>query len=671
MEKIINRYKRAAVLEVAAVSIIALFMLSVWMFDAFWLKQWIPGGQVSNPVTAFCFVVLSSSFFLITARQRMLRRLGFSFSCMILLLAGIKLSETFLNYVSGADLWLFPAKVATHNADGRPFYMVGNTAVGFVLVSLSLLFFHFRRKRSNKVSDALALTAFAFSGLSVLGYIYNSLQLFRVTASPPMAFPTGFSFHILSLAILSHRAAFGFFSLFTRPYAGSRIARLLIPLSVIIPVLLGVIRLYGEKLGYFSPGFGIAFFDIAIIIVFVTIIWNTTVYLNRSEKKLLREMREKERLNEAIKLLNRELEMKVALRTLELDRNEKLFRSMIENSIDIVSIIDRDNQLRYISPGVENVLGYTVEEMLGKSGHELLHPDSLSVSAIAGRDVKENPGVPRRITIQVRHRQGHFVWMEGTLINLMHDENVKGVISNFHEITERIQAEEERKNLENTLVQEKMDQQRRLMQATIAGQEKEKKLIGMELHDNINQILTSTKLYLDVAGHDATISRQMITKAAAQLKQAIDEIRKLSRALVPHGIEETGIRENIIQVIEGIRLSTNITFRLQFCDAALKQLSAEQQTALFRIVQEQLNNVVKHAAAEKVNLSILPNEGKLELLIEDNGIGFDLRQRGKGIGLSNIKTRAELLQGEMELRSARGKGCTLRIRFPVRAEEAV
>src|SRR5687768_11960724 len=107
MEKLINRYKRAAAVEVAMVCCIGLFQLAVWLFDAFWVKPWIPGGQISNPVTAFCFVLSSFSFFLITARRSSLRNIGFGFSCVVLLLACIKLSESFFRYVSGVDLWLF------------------------------------------------------------------------------------------------------------------------------------------------------------------------------------------------------------------------------------------------------------------------------------------------------------------------------------------------------------------------------------------------------------------------------------------------------------------------------------------------------------------------------------------------------------------------------------
>src|SRR5688572_20057925 len=104
MEKIIRRYKRMAVLEVAAVGIIALFMLAVWQFDAYSLKQWIPGAQISNPVTAFCFLLCSLSFFLLTSDRRGLHRLGFGFACGVVVLAGTKLSEFYFDYVSGADL---------------------------------------------------------------------------------------------------------------------------------------------------------------------------------------------------------------------------------------------------------------------------------------------------------------------------------------------------------------------------------------------------------------------------------------------------------------------------------------------------------------------------------------------------------------------------------------
>jgi two-component system sensor histidine kinase UhpB len=95
----------------------------------------------------------------------------------------------------------------------------------------------------------------------------------------------------------------------------------------------------------------------------------------------------------------------------------------------------------------------------------------------------------------------------------------------------------------------------------------------------------------------------------------------------------------------------------------LNQLESKKQVAIYRIVEEQLNNIIKHSHARHVNIQLVKEGCQLHLFIEDNGRGFDTETKRRGIGLSNIQSRTEMLHGQLEIISNPGKGCKLRIIF--------
>jgi signal transduction histidine kinase len=205
-----------------------------------------------------------------------------------------------------------------------------------------------------------------------------------------------------------------------------------------------------------------------------------------------------------------------------------------------------------------------------------------------------------------------------------------------------------------------------LTQATIDGQEKERKEIGKELHDNINQILSTTKLYLDLAENTATgPTAEMIGMGSKNIMEAINEIRKLSRSLVPPTLGDLGLIESIKDLCENFNNTKTFEVNFEHRNIREKQLADNQKLMIFRIIQEQTNNIVKHAKAKNVIISLRSAKGLINLEITDNGKGFNLKKTKKGVGLTNIINRAELFNGQVEIVTAPGKGCTIKISIPL------
>lgn len=229
-----------------------------------------------------------------------------------------------------------------------------------------------------------------------------------------------------------------------------------------------------------------------------------------------------------------------------------------------------------------------------------------------------------------------------------------------------IYSMERKRNIE-TLRQSQLEKQRAVTEATIKGQEKEREQLALELHDNINQILATSQLYLDFSLTETTIRKEVIEKSKEFITHAIEEIRRLSKALLPPSLDEFGLITALNELVACIAMAGNFKIERTWDDFNECVLQKDQKLTIYRIVQEQLNNIIKHAAASNVSIALqFVNGGtqNLELLIRDNGRGFDPSLKRNGVGLRNIVNRAELFGGTVTILSKPQKGCELKVVFP-------
>jgi len=240
------------------------------------------------------------------------------------------------------------------------------------------------------------------------------------------------------------------------------------------------------------------------------------------------------------------------------------------------------------------------------------------------------------------------------------DQSIKHIICSFIDITEQ-------RDLASHFKQQEQQKQKQLMQATIDGQEKERSEISQELHDNISQHLTTTRLYLEVA-KDKTDGQalEMITQAHKSLTYISNEIRLLSQSLAPPELRDIGLVESIRDLCD---LLKNLhAFKIKFDHHAFDEdkITDSMKLTLFRIIQEQINNIIRHANANTITISLQSQDNELNLSIDDDGKGYDPQTIKKGLGLINIINRVELFDGNAEIVTSPGKGCFLQVRIPLR-----
>lgn len=215
------------------------------------------------------------------------------------------------------------------------------------------------------------------------------------------------------------------------------------------------------------------------------------------------------------------------------------------------------------------------------------------------------------------------------------------------------------------------EHERHIAIAITEAQEKERKQLGMELHDNVNQLLGATLLYLGVAiksGNVYNEELQVLKNCVDYINDAINELRNLSHRLTPYSKEKVSLKNIIEILIEPMRKAELFELSLHVDTFENDIVDSEMQTNLYRIVQEQLTNILKHAEASKVKINIRLTKKLIKLSVCDDGKGFDPASFKDGIGLENIKRRAEMFSGKCKLKSSPGNGCELMVELPLKTD---
>jgi signal transduction histidine kinase len=197
----------------------------------------------------------------------------------------------------------------------------------------------------------------------------------------------------------------------------------------------------------------------------------------------------------------------------------------------------------------------------------------------------------------------------------------------------------------------------------IQVQEDERQRLGRDLHDSIGGMLAS--LYIETEAISEKFPEAPIGHLKQLIEQSIQEARALSHNLTPHHLEEFGLENVLKGQIDLLRKKYPLDF--SFFYKINSPVPKSLQLILYRISNELLQNIVKHAEASEALLSISEFEGKIELIAEDNGKGIDPNYSPAGIGLKNIQERVNYLKGTMTLES-NSSGTTLSIHIPIHAE---
>jgi PAS domain S-box-containing protein len=239
------------------------------------------------------------------------------------------------------------------------------------------------------------------------------------------------------------------------------------------------------------------------------------------------------------------------------------------------------------------------------------------------------------------------------------------VVSTFQDISREKGFEREARGVEVQLAEHRLKEQKRTAEAIIKAQEQERTRIGHELHDNINQILASGHLYLDVLNKDTDDFQEIKDKTKEILQLAIEEVRILSKAMVLPDLKKGGLVASIEDLVNDLRFGD--LFEVEFTHSevsVLEEMGQNKKVTLFRIIQEQTKNIIKYSKAKRVKIVLNTDLGQVRLEIQDDGVGFDPENTHRGLGLANIFERTRLYDGNAILGTSPGKGCCVNVNIP-------
>jgi signal transduction histidine kinase len=232
-----------------------------------------------------------------------------------------------------------------------------------------------------------------------------------------------------------------------------------------------------------------------------------------------------------------------------------------------------------------------------------------------------------------------------------------GLYGIVHDVTEI-------KELEEEMLNQQKQEQKKITATAMEAQEKERNAIGQELHDNVNQILVGTKLLLSMVKNDSKKGREIIETSIKNLQDAIDENRKISHVMVAPDLETNTLVEQFDNLIGTMLETAGMKVQLNLSDFNEDILDGQRKINIYRIAQEQCTNIVKYAKAKTVKVRLETADNIFKMLIADDGVGMEPDKEITGIGLRNINGRLSIFSGSSKITTAPGKGFALEVTIP-------
>ena len=339
-----------------------------------------------------------------------------------------------------------------------------------------------------------------------------------------------------------------------------------------------------------------------------------------------------------------------------LEASEKRYRELFENANDVVFTTDLTGLFTSINRAGENLMGYKRSDVASMHFAAVVAPEH---AALARRmlERKVNGEVEgTQYEIEIVTRDGRRIPVEVHTALTYQDGKAVGVHGIARDVTERKQAEDTLRWLNERL-------------------EEEAKRIAHALHDEAGQLLSSVHLALEEFARGLPKgARAGLGTVKELLDQIEEELRRLSHELRPTVLDDLGLLPALEFLAD--RVSKRSGLVITVGGTTERRLPASVETALYRSVQEALNNVMRHAKATRVRVEFRQGEGAVECAVRDDGVGFDAPaaqgRRGEGgLGLLGIRERADALGGTLTIRSAPGQGTEVQITIPVESGHVV
>jgi len=327
-------------------------------------------------------------------------------------------------------------------------------------------------------------------------------------------------------------------------------------------------------------------------------------------------------------------------------------------------------QILWIDGGHKRAFGYPIENALipRRFWESRLHPDDRARVVTSLHDFfVSGMAVNWEEEYRFRKFNGDYAYVHdrGQIV-YNGEKKTSLMIGATQDISARKLAESEMHRAEADLARQLLDNQKQIFAAILAAREKDRNLIGMELHDNVNQILAATKMLLSVAMSDVTSVNECLAPAIDNIQNAIDETRRIAHQLVAPDFEGADLAAMVRDLSRNMLEIAGIDVYVHTDELNDELLDSGLKHSAYRIAQEQFTNIIKYAHAKVVNVLLSTSSGQFKMSIADDGVGMVKGNTISGIGLNNVRDRVSALHGETIVSGSEGEGFTLEISVPLR-----
>ena len=350
-------------------------------------------------------------------------------------------------------------------------------------------------------------------------------------------------------------------------------------------------------------------------------------------------------------------EQKMALD--ELKSSEERYRTLFQNMQLGILQVDSQENITFVNEAMEKITGYTFSEMIGrKTPDVLLKTEEQKENLLRILDERKK-GKASVYELHITHKNGQQRTIVVSGVPLMDSTNrFVGAIGVNWDVTEL-------RELENRLLNEKIDKEKSIIEARLQTEEEQRAQIGRDLHDGVGQMLAYITLYLNVIKSNESYGIKEINEIEKTVKNTLEQVRTLSRTLAPPAIRDLGLRDSVIELIDSYGILTKPVFQLSvYAQKNEYRIPLEIKIVLYRILQELLNNTFKYAKADTISIRLAFVKDNLCLDFADDGRGFDLEKQKKGVGLESMKSRVLFYKGTIDIKTALGKGTKVAIKIP-------
>ncbi|WP_405567989.1 PAS domain-containing protein [Polaribacter sp. Asnod6-C07] len=352
----------------------------------------------------------------------------------------------------------------------------------------------------------------------------------------------------------------------------------------------------------------------------------------------------------------------------EIEKTQEKYRLVTENSNDLICLHDINGVLLYLSPSVKPLLGYDNLKQYDKPLYNIIHHNELENFKNHIKNTSINNKYKKPISFRAKHIDGHFVWFEALSSAAYKEGQITFFITIARDITESVLAKRE--------IEEYQESLQKLTTEITLVEENQKKEIATNIHDHLSQALVISNMKIKELQRKPELKNidEELHFVEDHITDALANSRRITSELSPPILYQLGIIEALYWLLENIETKHKIKCEINEDEEHIK-LNEISSILLYRSIQEILNNAIKYAKATLITINILKKNQGLDIVIKDNGIGFNINKlnnfrnsNGSGFGLFTVQERIKNIKGKFKITSEINKGTSVNIYIPLKDE---